>query len=224
MDAKLESQVTALCPTLGIDMPERDLVAVIGSFTDLAVKLGADPATSASAKADFDAASARLKDIIAKSAGLKVAAMSFDASSAYIANAKQHPDLAYLTTLGAQFVDAKSKPADYFSTISYEKLSDFDGDVIIVDARNTDTGYRNQPTWKALSAVKAGKVFEWKPAAPYSYVSSVPILEGFGQAWAAAADRRHDTVLSPLHSRTVPNLVPCVASCWPSGPSSPPSP
>ena len=103
VDAKVESQVTALCPTLGVQMLERNLVQVIDSFTELAVKLG-----------------------------------------------------------------------------------EFDGDVIIVDARNTDTSYRNQPTWKALSAVKAGKVYEWKPAAPYSYRSSVGILEGFGTVWSAA--------------------------------------
>ena len=47
VDAKVEQQVTALCPTLGVKMLDLNLVEVIESFTDLAVQLGADPAAVA---------------------------------------------------------------------------------------------------------------------------------------------------------------------------------
>ena len=53
VDAKVEAQVAALCPTLGVQMLGLDLLGVIGSFTDLAVALGADPAVSASAKGEL---------------------------------------------------------------------------------------------------------------------------------------------------------------------------
>ena len=33
--------------------------------------------------------------------------------------------------------------------------------------------------------MKAGRVFEWKPAAPYSYLSNVPVLEGYTKAFAS---------------------------------------
>ena len=185
VDAKVEAQVAALCPTLGVHMLGLDLLAVISSFTDLAVKLGADPQVSASARADFDRASAALTEA-AKAAGTaKIAAYSFDQDNAYVGNAAQSPDLAYFTKLGATFVDAKSKPEDYFSTISYENLADYAGDLIIVDARNTYTGYRDLAVWKSLPAVKAGRVFEWKAAAPYSYAASVPVLQGLTKAYAS---------------------------------------
>ena len=40
----------------------------------------------------------------------------------------------------------------------------------------------DQATWKALPAVKSGQVFDWKAAAPYSYVSTAPLLDAFAAA------------------------------------------
>jgi iron complex transport system substrate-binding protein len=185
VDAKVEAQVAALCPTLGVHMLGLDLLGVIGSFTDLAVKLGADPAVSASAKSGFDAASATLGEAIKAAAGATVAPLSFDQDNAYVGLASQSPDLAHLAQLGAKFVDATSKPEDYFATISYENLPDYSGDIILVDARNTFTGYRDTAVWKSLPAVKAGRVFDWKPSAPYSYLSNVAVLEGYTRAFAS---------------------------------------
>ena len=187
VDAKVEKQVAVICPTLGVKMLGLNLVQVITELSSLAVKLGADPVTSASAKRDFEASAETLKSSIKAADGAKIAAFSFDSSTAYVANAAQNPDLAYLKSLGAQFVDVDSKPTDYFTQISYEKLGDYSGDLIIVDARNTYQGYLQQPTWKALPAVKAGRVFPWKPAAPYSYRASVSVLDGFTKAYSSLA-------------------------------------
>ena len=54
-----------------------------------------------------------------------------------------------------------------------------------MDARNTYTGYRDSAVWKSLPAVKAGRVFEWRAAAPYSYLASLPVLQGFSRAYAS---------------------------------------
>lgn len=185
VDAATEKKVEALCPTLGMEMLNKNLVQVIEEFTKLAVALGADPNTSGSAKQQFDAAADKTKAAIAAANGGKVAVFSFDSNNAYVANPKQNPDLAYLTTLGAQFVDSGSKPTDYFNTISFEKLGDYDADVVMVDARNTYTGYKQLSTWKALSGVKQGNVFPWYPAAPYSYLSSTKIMDDFTTVWQA---------------------------------------
>ena len=183
VDAKVEAQVAALCPTLGVHMLGLDLLGVIASFTDLAVKLGADPAVSASAKTGFDAASTTLENAIKAAGGATVAPLSFDQDNAYVGLPTQSPDLAHLARLGATFVEAKSKPEDYFATISYENLPDYSGDIILVDARNTYLGYQDSAVWKSLPAVKAGRVFEWKPAAPYSYLSNTSVLEGYTKAF-----------------------------------------
>ncbi len=183
LDAKVETQAAALCPTLGVHMLNLNLVQVIEEFAELAQKLGADPAVSASAKTGFDAASTTLKDAITRAGSATIAPLSFDQDNVYVGNPDQAPDLAYAKTLGARFVDAKT--SDYFATVSYENLPDYSGDIVIVDARNTYTGYRDSAVWKSLPAVQAGRVFEWKPAAPYSYASSVAVLDGFTQAYAS---------------------------------------
>nr|WP_269778797.1 ABC transporter substrate-binding protein [Microlunatus antarcticus] len=185
VDAKVEAQVAALCPTLGVHTLGLDLLGLIGSFTDLAVKLGADPSVSASAKSGFDAASTTLQEAITAAGGATVAPLSFDQDNAYVGLATQSPDLAHLAKLGAKFVEAKSKPEDYFATISYENLPDYSGDIILLDARNTFTGYQDSAVWKSLPAVKAGRVFPWKPAAPYSYLSNIAVLEGYTKAFAS---------------------------------------
>jgi iron complex transport system substrate-binding protein len=185
LDAKVEAQVAALCPTLGVHTLGLDLLGLIASFSDLAVKLGADPAVSASAKTGFDQASTTLADAIKAAGGATVAPLSFDQDNAYVGLATQSPDLAHLEKLGAKFVEAKSKPEDYFATISYENLPDYSGDIILLDARNTYTAYQDTAVWKSLPAVKAGRVFPWKPAAPYSYAANVAVLEGYTQAFAS---------------------------------------
>ncbi|MGI3783411.1 MAG: ABC transporter substrate-binding protein, partial [Janthinobacterium lividum] len=179
------AQVAALCPTLGVKMLGLDLLGVISSFTDLAVKLGADPSVSASAKSGFDAASATLGEAIKAVGGATVAPLSFDQDNAYVGLATQSPDLAHLAAFGATFVEARSKPEDYFATISYENLPDYSGDIVLLDARNTFTGYQDTAVWKSLPAVKAGRVFAWKPAAPYPYLSNIGVLEGYTKAFAS---------------------------------------
>ena len=185
LDAKVEAQVAALCPTLGVHTLGLDLLGLIASFSDLAAQLGADPAVSASAKTSFDQASTTLGEAIKAAGGATVAPLSFDQDNAYVGLATQSPDLAHLEKLGAKFVEAKSKPEDYFATISYENLPDYSGDIILLDARNTYTAYQDTAVWKSLPAVKAGRVFPWKPAAPYSYAANVAVLEGYTQAFAS---------------------------------------
>ena len=41
-------------------------------------------------------------------------------------------------------------------------------------------------TNKAVIEVKAGQVFAWKPAAPYSYAANAPIFADFAQALTSA--------------------------------------
>ena len=102
----------------------------------------------------------------------------------WIANAEQHPDFAYLETLGVNFVPAGGKETDYFTEISYEELDKYCGDLIFDDARSPETQQASDQValWKTLPAVKAGQVFDWKAAAPYSYLSSAPIFADFAKA------------------------------------------
>lgn len=183
------SKIEAVAPTLGITMLNKNLLDIIGEVMTLAGQLGADTtAATAAAKTQFEGSVEAIKTAVAAQPDLTVLAVSRAADKAYIANATQHPDLAYLATLGVSFVDHRGKPADYFTEISYEELDKYSGDLVISDSRN----YADQPgsdvaaTWEALPGVKAGQVFAWKPAAPYSYAANAPLFTDFAAALTAA--------------------------------------
>ncbi len=183
------SKVEAIAPTLGLKMVGRNMLQVIEQVMELAGKLGADTAAAtADAKPAFDAAVEKIKAAVAAQPELTVLGISRAADQAYIANADQHPDFAFMKTLGVKFVEAGGKPTDYFTEISYEKLDSYAGDVIFDDARSyaTKGDSDQQSTWQALAAVKAGQIVEWKAAAPYSYASYGPLFSTYADALTTA--------------------------------------
>ena len=95
------------------------------------------------------------------------------------------PQLLIDESFDDKIVQPKMPPKEYFLEISYEELDKYSGDLIIDDARGKatrDESMDDKATWKALPAVKSGQVFDWKPAAPYSYLSSAPLLDAFATA------------------------------------------
>jgi iron complex transport system substrate-binding protein len=186
----LRTKVEAVSPTIAMEMLNLNLLQIIEEFAVLSSKLGADidaPVVT-DAKADFEAAVAKVKEAVAAKPDLTVLGISRSADKVWVANPKQHPDFAYLETLGVKFVDSEvSDPAMYFNEISYERLDEFSGDVIFDDSRGGVIPEADkQPTWQALPAVKAGQVHAWKPAAPYSYKANAPIFTEFAHAMSSA--------------------------------------
>ena len=181
----LQPKVEAVSPTIAMEMLNLNLLQIIENFSALAAELGADvtgPAVT-DAKADFEAAVAKVRAAVAAKPDLTVLGISRSADKIWIANPAQHPDFAYLETLGVRFVDAKVSDPLYFNEVSYERIDEFSGDVIFDDSRGgVIAAADKQPTWQALPAVKAGQVHAWKPAAPYSYKANAPIFTEFADA------------------------------------------
>jgi iron complex transport system substrate-binding protein len=184
--SKVADQVEKIAPTLGMRMLDLDLLEIIEEFARLSGTLGADlnAALVTGAKRDFETGVAAVKAASAANPGLRALGVSRTADKVWIANAKQHPDFAYLQTLGVEFVPAGGKDTDYFTEISYEELDKYSGDVIFDDARSPETQQASDQValWKSLPAVKSGQVYDWKAAAPYSYLSSAPIFADFAKA------------------------------------------
>ena len=182
----LAKKIDPIAPSVGMPMLNKNLLEIIDEFMAMAAALGADTASAAiaEAKTAFEGAVAKVEAAVAAKPELRVLAVSRNTDKAYIANAAQHPDLAYLETLGVRFVDHRGKPEDYFSEISNEKLDAYSGDLVFDDSRSPKDQAASDavPTWTALPAVKAGQVFDWKPAAPYSYASNIAIFEAFAEA------------------------------------------
>ncbi|WP_107259804.1 ABC transporter substrate-binding protein [Plantactinospora sp. BB1] len=182
-------EVDALAPSIGMKMPGLDLPQIIDGFMALATQLGADPEAGPvkAARADFDAAVAEVKAAIAAKPGLRVLAISRDPEKFYVADPNAHPDLKHLAALGMRFVlpSRRLGHGEYFQEISWEQIGGFPADAIIFDSREVTSvaGKAEKiPTWTNLPAVRAGQVYPWKPAAPFSYLANAPIYRDVA-AW-----------------------------------------
>lgn len=185
----LQTKVEQVSPTIAVEMLNLGLIDIIGNFSELAGRLGADldaPLVT-DAKRAFDGATAQAKEAITAKPDLTIVGISRTADQVWITNADQAPDLGYWKSLGAKLIDHGGKQTDYFTEISYEQLDKFSADIIYDDIRGgVLPAANNQPTWKALPAVKAGQVVAWKPAAPYSWKTNAAILTEFATAYAQA--------------------------------------
>lgn len=175
-------KVYALAPSIGMKMPGLDLPAIIENFMALAVQLGADPdaAPVKAARTGFQGAVDEVKAAIAAKPGLRVLAVSRDPAKLYVADPNAHPDLKHLASLGATFVTPSRpmKSGEYFEEVSWEQAGRYSADVVIYDGREVATVAETVSkiaTWTNLAAVKAGQVYRWRTAAPYSYAASAPI-------------------------------------------------
>jgi iron complex transport system substrate-binding protein len=175
-------QVASLAPEIAVPGNYSGTDEAIETMVDLAGKLGADVKSAALAKekAAYEAALASVATA-AKSSGLKVAVMSPSADSLYIANPKYLPELETLTKDGLDVMTPVNADTQVFTQASWEQASDYAGaDVILVDARTYDAAKADLakvPTWANLPAVKAGQVYPWYAAAPYSYKAYAKIFQ-----------------------------------------------
>lgn len=178
------SQVNALAPSLGVAMPGKTMPAIIGEFMTVAAKLGADTGAASIHKAmtRFDSSLAAVAAAAKANPGLRVLVVSREVDDVYVADPEAAPDLALLAEHGMTFVPPSKplEPSDYFQLVSWEKIGSFTADVIMHDAREAPdvaAAAAKIGTWRDLPAVKAGQVYPWYTAAPYSYASQAPLNE-----------------------------------------------
>ncbi|MEV6350042.1 ABC transporter substrate-binding protein [Actinoplanes sp. NPDC051851] len=189
--AAQSEKILALAPSVAVPGDYDTTDAAIQTFVDLAGKLGADTgsATVTSAKADYDAA---LKEVseVAKTSGLKVAVMSPSTDSLYVADPDYLPEGNTLKAQGLDMISPENPKKEVFAQESWEKAPQYaDADVILVDARTYDdqkAALAKVATWANLPAVKAGQVYNWYAAAPYSYQSYAKIYNELATELAAA--------------------------------------
>jgi iron complex transport system substrate-binding protein len=192
VSADVAKQIDPLAPTIGMRMQGLDLPGIIDEFVALAGKLGADPAAASTTRADFEAAAGSIKTVAATRADIRVLAVSRDRDKVYLADPGQHPDLRHWSTLGVRFVGPTEAPGTYFAEASWEKVGSYPADVIVYDVRETPDMpgvVATIPTWTGLPAVKAGQVYPWRPAAPYSYRTYAPLYRDVA-AWLGKASRQ----------------------------------
>ncbi len=189
--AEQSAQILALAPSLAVAGSYRNTDEAIANFVDLAGRLGADTQSAelAADKGAYEAALAAIRDA-ASTSGLKVVVMSPAADSLYVANPPYLPELQTMRDAGLDIMDPVKADATVFTQYSWEQASDYSAaDVILVDARtfgDDATALANVPTWQSLPAVKAGQVYRWYAAAPYSYKAYAKIYQEIADELKAA--------------------------------------
>lgn len=184
-------QILGLAPSVAVPGNYANTDDAIQTFVDLAGKLGADTGSAqlASEKQAYEAALADVATA-AKSSGLRVAVMSPSTDSLYVANPAKLPELSTLTADGLDIMSPKGGTSDVFAQFSWEQASDYaDADIILVDARTYDASKADLmkiSTWANLPAVKAGQVYNWYAAAPYSYKAYAAIYQEIADELTAA--------------------------------------
>ncbi|GLY04442.1 ABC transporter substrate-binding protein [Actinoplanes sp. NBRC 101535] len=189
--AAQSEKILGLAPAIAVPGDYENTDVAIATFVELAGKLGADTKSAAltSAKADYDAALKAVAEA-ASASGLTVAVMSPGTDSLYVANPSYLPELTTLKNQGLDVMDPVEPDAQVFTQYSWESATDYkDADVILVDARTYDASKADLAkiaTWANLPAVKAGQIYPWYAAAPYSYTSYAKIYQELaGQLTAA---------------------------------------
>lgn len=179
-------QILAIAPSIAVPGTYSSTDAAVKTFADLAGKLGADTssATLTAQKAAYTKAESTAEQV-AGSSGLKVAVMSPTKDTLYVASPASVPEFKSLQSAGLDVITPKKAASTVFTEQSWEQASDYqDADAIFVDARDyasTLAAIKNVAAWKNLPAVKAGQVYPWYAAAPYSYKSYAKIYQDFAK-------------------------------------------
>jgi iron complex transport system substrate-binding protein len=136
-------------------------VQVIDRTAQLALALGADPATVTGARADYDAAADRLR--AAATSGLQVLVVAaYPAEGFYVAKAPDDPTLTAFADLGVRFVDPGGT-AYYWEIVSWENVGSLPADVVLESRIDEMTAEQilAQPTFARTPAGQARQVYSW---------------------------------------------------------------
>src|SRR5690606_29754357 len=129
--------IEEVAPTLGVQLGGKKLTEIIERYASLAEALGADPAAApvTEAKARFETASERLRDLAKAKPGLKVMVVTATPESLYVAYVPDHPDLAHYAALGLDIVSPAApteSEGGFWEVLSWENADKYDADVILV--------------------------------------------------------------------------------------------
>lgn len=181
LNAATEKKVDGLTKTLGINFQGKSLVESIEAVRTVAKALGGDVDSAAAtrAKADFEKASARIKELGTQLAGKKILVVSTSPDLLYVADPSQFPDLTYLSSLGLPVVAAEAKPNSYWDEVSWEKADKYPADVVMWDSRSGEGTLdllKKQPAFGQVAAARSGSYVPWQAVAPPSYRAYAEVL------------------------------------------------
>lgn len=179
-----EKKMAEIAPMVKINHGKgATLDKTIARYAELAASLGVDLGSPelTKDKADFEAASNRLRDWAASKPDVRIAAVALDPQMMYIAVPKDNADLAYYASLGLDLV-APENPnnGEFWEYLSWENADKYALDVIMWDTRSQASKpeqiIKDKPSFAKLPAVEAGQLVRWDYVSPPSYKLQSVIL------------------------------------------------
>ena len=173
------AQIEKVCPVYSIQESGKPLPEVITAYETLAKNLGADVAATpiTQARDQFTAAGDDLKAAIAEKQGLRVEFAYADTDGFYVASPQFYPNLAWYTQLGMNTVRKGDPKTDFLEQLSWEQAGKYPADLICMDIRTFSLQpaqlVKEQPTFAALPAVKAGQLGGYNGEPRFSYRQAV---------------------------------------------------
>lgn len=117
----------------------------------------------------------------AKSKNLRVIMVSGSPDQVYVTHPDGQANAKYLQELGVNFTDPPHRDkAEEFVALSWEDIERYPADVVLYDSRPQAMSKKQlmqQPTFRALPAVRAGQLEPWNPEIPPSYLQVAKNLE-----------------------------------------------
>jgi len=164
-DVEQQEQLEKIAPIVAIEVGGAGS-DVIASMTKLEEALGADEATIAAGKAEYDAAADDLK-AAAEESGLEVTQMYADADGIYVVKPEDEPETQLYGELGVDFTDANPDGDYYWDIYSWENAAQMmTGDVLLVNVEGfQEDDLLKQPTFASHPALVAGQIHAWNQAA-----------------------------------------------------------
>jgi iron complex transport system substrate-binding protein len=166
-DDKVKNQVTDLVDFVPVKLSDQTPDDMFDQYAAIAKALGKDTDTAEITKKRkaYEDARQRIRDIAKKKDSLTVLLASLSSDLNY--TSKDSGVAAMLADDGLNLVGAEATDESSWAEVSWEKMSDYPADVLLVLDASAD--YKDNPVYKRLPAVKVGQVGNWDDKRAYTY-------------------------------------------------------
>ena len=140
---------------------------MFAQYAAIARALGKDTDTGeiADERRAYEDARERIREVTANKNGLTVLLANFSAEMNYTSKTSGIADM--LSEDGLNLVGPDSSDDSSWAEVSWEKMSDYPADVILVHDASAD--FEDNPVYESLPAVRAGQLGTWDDKRAYTY-------------------------------------------------------
>ena len=165
-DEKVTSQVAELVDFVPVKLGQSP-DAMFAQYAAIARALGKDTETGeiADKRTAYEDARERIREVTAKKDGLTVLLANFSAEMNYTSKTSGIAEM--LSEDGLELVGPDSSDDSSWAEVSWEKMSDYPADVILVHDASAD--FEDNPVYESLPAVRAGQLGTWDDKRAYTY-------------------------------------------------------